>query len=71
MMNICHTYLLSVKGMYIWARLIFGLLIIRLDIVSLRYAYYVHLLLASYHYLLVYFDFSGVRMTFLFRLGKG
>ena len=43
----------------IWARLIFSLLIIRLDIASLRYAYYVHLLCPSYHFLCAHFHFFG------------
>ena len=45
--NIWGTFLLWWKAC-IWARLIFSLLIIRLDIVSLRYGHYVHLLLTRY-----------------------
>ena len=53
--NIWGTFLLWWKAC-IWARLIFSLLIIRLDIVSLRYGHYVHLLLTRY--LQIIFPFS-------------
>ena len=68
--NIRYTYIYyHWKASDIWARLIFSLLIIRLDIASLRYAYYVHLLCPSYHFLCVHFHFFvSTQMNCVFRL---